>query len=295
MLARSGADVTLIGRPSHVDAVARDGLLLETRAFSERIKVGACVDPAAAAGARLVLFCVKSTATEEAAQAIAPHLAADAVVLGLQNGVDNFERLQRVIDNPVIPAVVYVACAMAAPGHVKHNGRGDLVIGAMEPADAEKAAFRAELDRIAALFGAAGVNVSVSDNVAGELWTKLVINCAYNALSALTRSRYGPLVSSEHARRVMRDVVGEIQAVAAAKRVHMPDPNLLATVYAVADAMPNATSSTEQDIARGQRTEIDHLNGYIAREGEALGIATPVNRTLHALVKMLEAGRAGAP
>src|SRR5215204_2190092 len=263
MLARAGADVTLIGRPRHVDAVNAHGLVLEMRGGREAIAMPASVEPAGVAGARLVLFCVKSTATDEAARTIAPHLADDAVVLALQNGVDNVERLRAAVDKPVIPAVVYVGCAMAAPGHVKHNRRGDLVIGADAP-DAPLT-LQPRLQEIAAAFGAAGVPVRISDNVMGELWVKLTINCAYNALSALTRGRYGFLMEREHARALMREVVAEIEALAAAKGVHIPDARLLDTVYAVAAAMPGQTSSTEQDIARGQPTEIDHLNGCVAR------------------------------
>jgi 2-dehydropantoate 2-reductase len=288
MLARAGSNVTLIGRPNHVDAVKQYGLTFEARGATEQIAMAATTEPVAVAGARLVLFCVKSTATDEAAEAIAPHLAPDAVVLALQNGVDNVERLRAAIDKPVIPAVVYVGCAMAGPGHVRHNGRGDLVIGADAPGD--EGALRGRLAELATLFESAGVPVRISDNVIGELWVKLAINCAYNAVSALSRRRYGALVQSEHARRVMADVVGEIQALAVAKGVHIPDERLLESVYRVADAMPNATSSTEQDIARGQRTEIDHLNGYVARQGEAAGVPTPVNRALHALVRLLDEG-----
>src|SRR5690606_18293428 len=148
------------------------------------------------------------------------------------------------------------------------------------------------LEEIAGAFGAAGISVRISENVIGELWVKLAINCAYNALSALTRGRYGELIIKDDARHVMREAVEEIQALAVAKGVRIPDPALLDTVYGVAAAMPGQTSSTEQDIARGQTTEIDHLNGYVAREGERLGVPTPVNRTLHALVKVLEARRA---
>jgi 2-dehydropantoate 2-reductase len=286
MLARAGHEVTLIGRPRHVDAVNAHGLTFEMGGTTERIAMPASVAADAVRGARLVLFCVKSTATDEAARAIAPHLAPDAAVLALQNGVDNVERLRAAMDNPVIPAVVYVGCAMAGPGHVKHNGRGDLVIGT-DTADAAPALTQ-RLGEIAAAFGAVGIPVRISDNAIGELWVKLAINCAYNALSALTRGRYGFLIEREHVRRVMRDVVAELEALAAAKGVRIPDDALLETVYAVAAAMPGQTSSTEQDIARGQATEIDHLNGYVVRQGEALGVATPVNRTLHALVKALE-------
>jgi 2-dehydropantoate 2-reductase len=114
------------------------------------------------------------------------------------------------------------------------------------------------------------------------------MNCAYNAISALIPVNYGRLIATPETRSIMRDVVEEIQQVAAAKRIRIPGENLVESVYRLADAMPAATSSTAQDIARGKRTEIDHLNGYIARQGEILGIPTAVNRTLHALVKLLE-------
>jgi 2-dehydropantoate 2-reductase len=99
---------------------------------------------------------------------------------------------------------------------------------------------------------------------------------------------YGQLLARPEARRIMRDVVEEIQRNADARRIRIPVENLLDAVYRLADTMPNATSSTAQDLARGRRTEIDHLNGYVARQGEQLGIPAPVNRTLHALIKLLE-------
>ena len=287
MLARAGADVTLIGRAPLVEAVTRNGLMLETLHFKKSIALSASADPAAVNGARWVLFCVKSTDTEAAARAIAPHLSADAVVLSLQNGVDNFERMRLHIDRRIVPAVVYVAAAIPAPGGVRHSGRGDLIIGPLEHPTNDNDG-RAELDDIAAFFATAGIPVQISDNIEGELWAKLVSNCAYNAVSALTRINYGRLLATPYARTIMRDAVEEIQKVAAAKGVRIAGENLLESVYRLADAMPEATSSTAQDIARGKRTEIDHLNGTIARLGDRLGIPTPVNRTLHALVKLLE-------
>ena len=287
VLARAGADVTLIGRTQHVEAIARNGLQLETAEGTQTIAVSASADPAAVRGARWILFCVKSTDTEEAARAIAPHLARDAVVLSLQNGVDNVERMRPHIDKRLIPAVVYVAAAITAPGCVRHSGRGDLIIGALHQPGGQSDV-GAELADVAARFGKAGIPVRISDNVEGELWAKLVMNCAYNAISALVPLNYGRLIATPEARNIMRDVVEEIQRIAAAKRIRIPGENLVDSVYRLADAMPAATSSTAQDIARGKRTEIDHLNGYIARQGEILGIPTAVNRTLHALVKLLD-------
>jgi 2-dehydropantoate 2-reductase len=276
VLARAGHQVTLIGRPRHVEAVQRSGLRLETKNSDERIPVQASTEPAAARGAQLVLFSVKSTDTESAGKALAPHIGRDTPIVTLQNGVDNAERLAAALGREVIPAVVYTAVEMAGDGHVRHHGRGELVIG--NGRDSEE---------IAGTFRAAGVPLEISDNVAGALWAKLVVDCAYNALSAITQLPYGRLVQSVGVPAVMQDVVEECLAVAKAARVNVPGDMHEAT-RRIAQTMPGQYSSTAQDLARGKKTEIDHLNGFVVRKGELLGTPTPVNRTLLALVKALE-------
>ncbi len=281
MLARAGHDVVLIARPEHVQAIQRNGLRMETRTFDEHVRIAASTEPSAVQGAELVLFCVKSTDTESAGAQLKPHLAPAALVLTLQNGVDNAERLRTVLPpRQVAAAVVYVATEMAGPGHVKHHGRGELVI---EPSSTSDAVARALV--------AAGVPTEISDNVRGALWMKLVINCAYNAISAIAQRPYGENVRSEGIREVMRDVVDECVAVARAEGVQLPG-DVDAAVGKIIQTMPTQSSSTAQDLARGKRTEIDYLNGLIIRRGQALGIATPANRVLWALVKLLERGRA---
>ncbi len=286
MLARAGVPVTLIGRARHVDAIRRDGLFFDGLTFQEQIPVAAATEVAVARDAAIVLFCVKTVDTESAAKELAPHLAPDAVVVSLQNGVDNASRIRRATGIEAIPAVVYVGASMTAPGRVKHSGRGDLVIGDMFQNDR----LRQRLEGIAALFGQAGVPCRISDNVEGELWTKMIINCAYNAISALGRARYGVLVRQPETRSVMRGVIEEALAVARASGVRLPDVDMLATVRKIGDALSEATSSTAQDIERGNRTEIDSLNGYLVRRGAEFGVPTLVNHTLHALVKLLESG-----
>jgi 2-dehydropantoate 2-reductase len=287
MLARAGVPVTLIGRPAHVEAMRRDGLRLSSAAFDEHIAVDASADIAAVAGATLVLVCVKSTDTESTAAELAPHLAPDARVLSLQNGVDNAPRLQAVLGRPVAPAVVYVACEMGGPGHVRHLGRGELVI----PSDMG-ATPGTSSDAVVALFARTGVPVELSDNVVGALWGKLLLNCGYNAISAITDVSYGRMVTLPGIAQTVHDAVVECLAVAKALEVTIPG-DVFAAVARIATSMPGQVSSTCQDLRRGKPTEIDHLNGYIVREGERLGIATPVNRALQALVKALETTRAG--
>lgn len=289
MLARAGHAVTLIGRAVHVDAIRASGLHLEALKFDEHVAAEASTAVESVRGAKLVLFCVKSTATDAAAGQIAPFLEPDAIVVNLQNGVDNTERIQARVSQPVIPAVVYVATEMAGPGHVKHHGRGDLVIGALGAALPPGA-----LAQVKQCFEAAGVPVAISDNVAGELWAKLVVNCAHNAISAISQLPYGVMIRGIGVREVMRDVVEETLAVAKASGVRMA-PDLLERTYTIPEAMPGQYSSTAQDLARRKPTEIDHLNGYVVRRGEALGIATPANRALHALVKLLESKSSAGP
>ena len=279
MLARAGHDVTLIARPHHVEAIKAHGLVLESRSFHDSIPVQATADASGVAGADVVLLCVKSADTEAAGRAMAPHLKPDATVLCLQNGVDNAERLQATIRQVAVPAAVYVATEMAGPGHVKHKGRGDLIIG---PSPASES--------IAKQFSDAAIPTTVSENVIGELWVKLILNCAYNALSAVAELPYGPMLKVQGVTDVMESAISECVAVARALNIPIP-ANIGDTVFALAGTMPEQYSSTAQDLARGKPTEIDYLNGYVVRKGAELAIPTPTNRALQVMVKLREARR----
>lgn len=282
MLARAGAPVMMIGRPAFVDAVQKNGLFLDTLQFQERVPVEASTDLSAARGAEVALFCVKTTDNAATARALAPLLAPGALVLIMQNGVDNVEQLHAAAGLEALAAVVYIGAWVPEPGRVKHTGRGDLVFGPKNE----------KTERVAALFTRAGVPCRISDNIDGELWTKLIANCALNAVSALGNVKYGKIAASADARKVVETLVDEVLAVARAAGVHPPgaeDPAAaLAGALKIATQMPEAYSSTAQDLKRGKRTEIDSLNGYIARRGAELGVPTPVNQALATLVKLAE-------
>ena len=286
MLARVGVPVTLIGRATHIDVIRRDGVFIDRSDFQDYIRVDGSTDIRAVAQGTIVLLCVKTVDTETAAAAIVPHLGAGSLLISFQNGVDNVERIERASGIHAIPAVVYVAAAMSGPGRVKHSGRGDLVIG-----DSGR---RKDLERVAQLFERARILCRISDDIAAELWTKLVLNCAYNAISAVTQARYGLIANNPTARQVMEELVKEVLDVARAAGIALKDRELVtAAALKFGDTMANATSSTAQDLARGRPTEIDSLNGYISRRGKELGVPTPVNTTLYTLVKLLENSNAG--
>jgi 2-dehydropantoate 2-reductase len=282
LLARAGAPVVMIGRPAFIEAVRKNGLFLDTVPFQESVQVEASTELSAARGAAIVLFCVKTKDNASTARALAPLLAPGALVLSLQNGVDNVEQIRAAAAIDALPTVVYVAASVPEPGRVKHVGRGDLVIGPQSE----------KTERVAALFTRANVPCRISQNIEGELWTKLVWNCALNAVSALGRAKYGQIAASADAWKVVETAVYEVLAVARAAGIHPPgleDPKAaLAGALKIATQMAEALSSTGQDLNRGKRTEIDSLNGYVSRRGAELGVPTPVNHTLYALVKLAE-------
>ena len=283
MLARAGHAVTLIARPAHMQAIVASGLRMQGQGFDEWVPVAATADLTVLAQADLVLLCVKSADTEAAGRLMAPHLPLQALVLCLQNGMDNAERLQAVLPaHAVGAAVVYVAVDLAGPGHVLHKGRGELVL-----APAGDGKMNSEV--AAAALRAAGVPTQVSGAVRQALWTKLLINCAYNAVSAISQQPYGISFAAPGVQDVMQDVVHECLAVAAADGVDLPS-SVYEDVVQIAQTMPGQLSSTAQDVSRGRPSEIDYLNGHVVRRGQALGVPTPVNRTLWSLVKLLESG-----
>lgn len=288
MLARAGAPVTLIGRPAQVDAIARDGLAIEWADRRETIRVAAAVDPAAARDADVILVCVKSLDTEAASRSLQPHLGAETAVLSLQNGVDNTQRLRTVLAQPVFATVVYVGAINVAPGVVRHTGRGDLVLGPLARDLARNALLVERAQSLAAMFKRAGVPCVVSGTIEADLWRKLAINCVYNAISAVGCADYGRMLAHGPTRDLIPLIVAECVEVARADGVALDEGPLLQSSLAVGAALATQISSTAQDLRRGRRTEIDALNGYVAERGAALGIPAPINRTLHALVKLRE-------
>ncbi len=230
----------------------------------------------------LILFCVKANDTQYTAYQMAPFLRPDATVVCLQNGVDNADQVRAAASVVVLSAAVYVAVSMPEPGRVKHLARGDLIIGPPSEKTTE----------VANLFVSAGISCRISDNIEGELWLKLLCNCALNAISALGHARYGQIAQNSDAKLLMQHIIDEVLAVAHGGGVVLPGirdrESGMAAALEIATQMPGALSSTAQDLDRGRPTEIDALNGCIARLGAKLGIPTPVNHALFTLAKLAE-------
>ena len=282
MFARAGAPIVMIGRRHFADAVNSNGLVLDKSEGQERIRVAATTEMSAIRDCSLILFSVKANDTDETAKQIAPFLQPDATVVCLQNGVDNADRVRAATNVVTVPAVVYVAVSVPEFGRVKHLARGDLIIGPLSERTTE----------VANVFNRAAISCRISENIEGELWVKLLCNCALNAISALGHARYGQIVQSGDAKQLMQDVVDEVLAVARAAGVVLPGvddrESGMAAAMKIATQMADAFSSTAQDLNRGRPTEIDALNGYIVRQGAALAVPVPINSALFTLVKLAE-------
>lgn len=276
MLARAGLSPVMVGRPSFVVQSRAAGIRLEMAGSDTRYPVEAVSDPGALADVDVVLVCVKSGDSEAAGAALAPVLKPEARVYSFQNGVDNAQRLGDILGRAVEPVAVYVAVDLAGPGHVRHHGRGDIVVQDKP----ENLAF-------ADTMRAAGLAVALVPDVMESLWQKLIVNCAYNALSAVSGLPYGAVMAVDGVRPLMIQVIEECLTVARGLGQKLDDPR--EKVLALAQQMPDQYSSTAQDLMRGRKTEIGHLNGFIVRMGDRLGIPTPVNQALLTMVRLQEA------
>jgi len=284
LLARAGCDVTLIARPEHVKVIQEHGLYMECQSFQEHVRVKASTEYKSIAEADLVLFCVKSPDTEPVAKEIRPFLSEDSIILSLQNGVDNCERIKTVLSNPVYPAVVYVATGMPGPGHVKHFGRGELVIGDLEGREA----CLDQLNGVADYFNKGNVPCSISKHIKRDMWLKFLVNCSYNAISGIGQIEYGQMVQSKHINDLIEQITKEFLMVAEKEGVNITHEQAVLANQQIAKTMTKQKSSTAQDLMKLKKTEIDYLNGYIVRRALAHQIPTPANQSVYALVKMLE-------
>jgi 2-dehydropantoate 2-reductase len=246
----------------------------------------ASIDPRETAGADVLIIFVKSTATEEVAAQFVPLAGRNAIVLTLQNGLGNEAILSGHFGpDRTAAGVTSQGATFLGPGRIRHAGRGPTHL-CMSDGKNEK------LTLLRAAFEAAGFETHVSDDVAGLVWSKLVINVGINALTAITNQPNGGLLESEETRAIMADLVEEAVAVARARGVALTHGDPLAVVFDVARATGANRSSMLQDFDRRRASEIEVMNGAIVREAARAGIPVPVNATITRLVRALEKARA---
>jgi 2-dehydropantoate 2-reductase len=287
-LAMAGCQVVLYDvYREHVDAVNKDGLAIEQAGTGEVTvcRPQASTDPEAVRGCDAMIVFVKSTSTAEAARQFAPYARTDTIVLTLQNGLGNEAIIREHFGaGRTAAGVTSQGATFLGPGRIRHAGKGPTHIGM---ADGKTS----RLAPLAEALNAAGFDTHLEGDVAGLIWSKLVVNVGINALTAIMRQPNGRLLDFDETKAVMADLVAEALAVAKGRGVRITHADSLQTVYDVAKKTGANRSSMLQDFDRGRLSEIDFINGAIVREAAELGIPVPVNATVTRLIKALEKAR----
>ncbi|MFP4482756.1 MAG: ketopantoate reductase family protein [Thermovirgaceae bacterium] len=283
-LAEAGFDVTLIDVwKEHVDAINSNGLHIEGVTGDRVIKdISAVTDFSSLGTVDLLVVFVKATITEEAMEEARGLVGDKTVVLTLQNGLGNIEKIGAVVGkDKVMAGTTGHGSTMLGPGHIRHAGSGDTTLGELDGSKTER------LEKVAEMFRKAGFSIILSSNVVGLIWDKLLVNIGINPLTALTGLRNGQLLDFAETEELLESLVSEAREVAKRQGIQLScDP--VEHTKDVCRRTKENMSSMFQDVTKKRKTEIDVINGAIVEEGKKLGVETPVNRVITKLIKVRE-------
>jgi 2-dehydropantoate 2-reductase len=290
LLGDAGNELWMLDRwQEHIQAMRAKGLRCEGASGDRTVQVRATTEAAEAGPCELVIVATKVMDIDTAVRAAAPMIGPDSLVLGIQNGLGNVERIKKVLsaDNLLFGIAGGFGAEIIGPGHVHHNGMEAINLAELS------SGITARLERIGEVWRQAGFTVKLYDDLWPVVWSKLVANVAFSAICAATGMRVGQVCANEWAWGLARACVEEAVAVAAAKGIKLAYDDPVQWVRDFAGKIPNARPSMYQDVRAGRRSEIDSIQGGVVAEGAKLGIATPTCAFLVQMVKALE-GKAQA-
>ena len=279
--ASGGADVHLIARGAHLEALRRDGLTIETADGTVRQRLHATADPAEIGPVHVVLFCVKSYDTETAARALLPLLGPDTAVISLQNGIDNEAKIATAIGwQHVLGGSAYIFAAVRTPGVVVASGPRSIVFGEWAGGDPSP--------RVLAILDAAaagGVTATTTPDIQAAKWEKYVLLAALSAVSATTQLPLGDIRRSPAAVALLHDLMTEVSDVGRARGVHLDD-GIVERQFALVMAQgEESKASLQTDLVAGRRMELDALQGATLRLGQESGVPTPRMAAAYAILE----------
>ena len=285
LLSEAGNDVWLYDVwPEHIHTVTRRGLSVERETKTRIVKLNATINSSDIGHAELVIIFVKSTQTGPASETARDLAGPDGSVMTLQNGMGNADAISEFIEPArILAGTTSHGATMLAAGSIRHAGIGPTTIGAWAKTKADFENARS----VAQFFTRAGIETEAVEDVHSVVWSKLLINIGINAISALTGIKNGQLLDLESTRDLSRAAVEEAMSVARALGIEINE-DAVDHVFEVAQATAVNRSSMGQDADNRRQTEISAINGYIVREADKLGIDTPVNQSLTALVETLQ-------
>jgi 2-dehydropantoate 2-reductase len=282
LLAQAGEDVTFIARGVHLGALRRRGLTLESRlAGTFTIPVQATDDPRGVGSVDLILFCVKTYDTDTAAESIRPLIRPDTMLLSLQNGIDNEERIARAAGHTSgIGAVAYVTSVIKGPGVIAQtSGPGKIILGELSGGAS------ARTERLHNVLQRAGITAEVHPEIRLVLWQKFLFICAFSGVTAVSRLPIGAILADPETHDLFQGTSEEVEAVAHASKIDLPADGVEQALATASAAEPSARGSLYHDLAVGRRLELESLNGEVVRRGREHGIETPLNFAIYATLR----------
>ena len=292
LLARAGQDVTFIARGSNLEAMRARGLTVESRlAGTFTLPVRATDDPSEVGPVDLILFCVKTYDTDAAAESVRPLLHPETMLLSLQNGIDNIERIARVTGHtPGVGAVAYVVSALREPGVVAQTaGPGKIIVGELSGGAS------ARTERLHGVLRGAGIEAELHPDIQVILWQKFLFICAFSGVTAVTRLPIGTILADPVTHRLFRGTSEEVEAVARASEIDLPSDCVEQAMAQAAAVEPWGRGSLYHDLAGGRRLELEGLNGEVVRRGREHGVQTPLNFAVYAALRPYVGGTPDLP
>ena len=280
-LAKSNPNVSFLLRPKTLAAVKQHGLTIRSATGSFTVRPRATSDPRELPTPDLIILSVKAYDLEEVMTQVEPVMTDRTTILTLQNGVDTEDRLiARVRRDCVVGGVAFIYSKIAAPGVIDHYKKGTVAIGELMGHKSPR------LWAIAEIFKQAGIPCQLTDDIRRTKWEKMCWNCVFNPLTVIIDDKVAKALDHPEMLRVIHQIVGEVAAVAAAVKVPLAS-DMAEKVVRWTEELRDIHTSMYDDWKAGRPTEIDYLNGYIAKLGRELGIPTPLNDALTAMVKTI--------
>jgi 2-dehydropantoate 2-reductase len=282
LLARAGQDVTFIARGANLEALRARGLTVESRLSGTfTLPVKATDIPSEVGPVDLILFCIKTYDVDAAAKSIRPLIHPETMLLSLQNGIGNEERIAQAAGHDSgIGAVAYVVSTIKAPGVVAQTaGPGKVVFGELGGGTSPRT------ERLYEVLQGAGITVELHPNVQGAIWQKFLFICAFSGVTAITRLPIGTILADPITHDLFRGTSEEVEAVARASGIDLPADCVEQSLASAAEAEPWASSSLYRDLAGGRRLELESLNGEVVRRGREHGVSTPLNFAIYAALR----------
>lgn len=280
-LAKNNPNVSFLLRPRTCEAVRKNGLTIRSAAGNFTVHPKVSSDPRELPPPDLIILGVKVYDLEEVIDQLEPVLTAKTVILTLQNGVDVEDRLLARLDRDcVVGGVAFIYSKIVEPGVIEHYKRGAVAIGEMMGHKS------ARVQAIVDLFKQVGLQCQLSEDIRRSKWEKMCWNCVFNPITVLINDRVAKALDHPEMMGVIRQIVGEVAAVAASLKVPLA-PDMAEKTVQATQAIRDIHTSMYDDWKAGRPTEIDSLNGYIVRKGLELGIPTPVNEAMTAMIKAI--------